>query len=73
MTKQHLIWLITISGMILLALVFIYSNLLPRVIAAQSAHLEDTNGLDGVRSFGLPRVPGYASPDFAAQSAAIRG
>lgn len=31
MTKQHLIWLITLAGMGLLALVFIFSDQLPRV------------------------------------------
>lgn len=31
MTKQHLIWLIALAGLGLLALVFVYANLLPRV------------------------------------------
>ena len=31
MTKQHLIWLITLAGFGLLALVFILSDQLPRV------------------------------------------
>jgi hypothetical protein len=31
MNKQHSMWLFTLAGLILLALVFIYSDLLPRV------------------------------------------